>query len=658
MTYAIESKRVGRTPYRFVTLSLDRCDNQFGLAPCSPPLTLASTVVSVPTALSVILAGGSAVDGEYVGLTILFLDGPAFNDRRLILAYNGTTKEITFANALTAPPVASNSISILNPPCFNTRATCQDAPNYARNATNGQIILAERQASTPRELIESANVRAVVPCVKSFSITPARLMLGKGLGSRASMQLSCADFAHNDAGLDPYLLSRGYNPLTQGTFFGKLIARNPFYLGRSATFNTGYLVNGVYDPVNFQTELFFLEKIAGIRSNNTISIIAQDLLKRLDDDKAQFPAVSIGELAAPIVSADSSMTVQSGAGAGYAVNDVVRIGEELIRIITKSGDSFTLITRGVFGSTADDHQAGDGVQKCGVFEGVNVTNVIIALALAGGIDLSNIDTVGFANEQSSLLAANALTAIISEPTGVKSLLKEISEENFLYLWWDGRAGLIKLKSVVPAIPTIEINDDSNFLADSITVFQDLTLRISEFQIRYAISDHTQYSDVNFYRKLFIRADLDSESQDRHGEPRIIKVQSRWFPAGLSGVAAQTANRTVAIFGNAPYIISFSMDAKDDIQLGDTLRFNTRHIQNFEGENKIISALIIEKMETESGTTFTYKAQSLIPASGIAVIAPSGLPDFDSASTTDKEQYAFICPASGVFADGREEYRIY
>jgi hypothetical protein len=67
----------------------------------------------------------------------------------------------------------------------------------------------------------------IFTCISGVDIAPTQLD-PKGFSVSASVSVTLQDFAHHDRGVDPYTDNRAYTPAEQGTFFGKLRARNPY----------------------------------------------------------------------------------------------------------------------------------------------------------------------------------------------------------------------------------------------------------------------------------------------------------------------------------------------------------------------------------------------------------------------------------------------
>ena len=144
--------------------------------------------------------------------------------------------------------------------CFNTFATCKDTANFSR-ATRTYRFCSTSGGKVPIGL-------DAIPCLVGINITPAVIDAGKGLGLRASCEITLRDFPHSDIRIDLYVDGRTYIPINQGSFFGKFKARNPYYNGRVMRVYSGYLEDdGSFDILNFEKRTYFLDGFDGIDAN-------------------------------------------------------------------------------------------------------------------------------------------------------------------------------------------------------------------------------------------------------------------------------------------------------------------------------------------------------------------------------------------------------
>lgn len=201
--------------------------------------------------------------------------------------------------------------------CFNSKKTCQDTPNYVEQGATFRF-------AKPTDYLP-ASIEAI-PSISNVAFTPAVISLGADLGQRATLEITFVDHPHSDTGIgfDKYLVNRSYDPFSQGTFWGKFRARQPFLQGRPLR-----LINGVVGQALavMETRHYVIESFDGPRPDGTFVLTAQDVLKLADGDRAQAPAMSLGYLVADVATGDTTITLTpAGVGSTYPGAGYLNLG--------------------------------------------------------------------------------------------------------------------------------------------------------------------------------------------------------------------------------------------------------------------------------------------------------------------------------------------
>jgi len=691
MSYSSEKSVVGRTPFPAIKLSLDYCTRTYGRDECAVGREASGTAQAGGVNTITISASDSFGDDTLIGYVVYISGGTGAGQEGRITANDNGTKIVTVADNWVIQPDVTSTYVLINRPdaCYNTRSNCQDVANYNGSPTENEIWVTGVTADFPADIWDEAGLGIAVPTLDRISATPPKIDIAGGLGNRASISINCIDFPHHDRGVDKYALNRSYNAYERGTFWGKFVTRNTYYQGRTLTYYDGYLVNGLFDITNFNARVYIIEKITGPDSNGRVSIIAKDILKLADDDRSFAPAPSKGTLDVDFLSTDTSIYLVPGNNFSieYGKSGYVRINSEIIYFTDNTNDILSGLTRQTWGTALDSHDAGDSVQLCLAYENVNVVDIVEDLYMNyTDIPSSYIPSTDWAVEKNTLLSSNNLTAIISEPTGINKLVKELVQQNLMYVWWADSEQEIKLKAFAPITTTISINDNDNILANSIKIWHEPKLRVSQFWMYYAIRDYTNTDIVN-YRNLYIQVDSDTESADKYDETRRRRIESRWLNAsGGAGLVLQIAGRTLSLLSETPRLAKFRLDAKDEVETGDFITLTTRLMQDASGLDISLDMLVIEKRQIESGTIYEYLAQEFNFTGKYGYIGPDTLPDYsgdtvlkqdgdallteigdfilledaiiiNGASDEQKSAYAWIAPDSGYFANGDEAYKI-
>lgn len=574
MTYATLVDDVGRQPLTFVEIELSRCDNTYGVLPCT--------------------ASGAA----------------------------GTE-------------------------CYNTRFTCQDAQNYVGNSTAGTsnfFRFAEPNDDMPIGI-------EAIPCIESINTAPTKMTPGKGLGHREKVSIVLRDVAQHDRAQDPYISTRTG---AQGTWFGRLIARNPYYQGRTIRIRTGFLETP-HDWSNYQDKEYIIESINGPDQGDRVQIIAFDVLTKATSNKAVIPEASTGSLISDIAEGVTSLSVTAGTGSEYPAPGYVRVGKEIKSFSGVSTDTLTGLVGAQWGTDADSHDADDTVQLCYALDATNVvdfTNTL--LTTFAGISSAYIPISDWNDERDEWLSTFNLTAIISDPIPVLKVLEEITEQCLYNIWWNSVAQEIKLKALTPPANSAILSDECNFIEDSVSVKEDPRQRLSRIIVYTDPHNWAELKDANDYKSIYVQADLSAESADQYDEKKIKIVKSRWLN---SSQVIQFVGRTFGRFRDNPKIMRADLDIRDAPSVGDLVTVETRMIQSTTGAPSPFEMQVLSVADDKVGHSVSVAMMTGAFSGRYGRITPNGVVDYGSATQDEKDKWGYIGSNSGDFSDGGERYKI-
>ncbi len=506
--------------------------------------------------------------------------------------------------------------------CYNTFATCQVQGAY------------ERVAQVYRFCEENAAVPVVVPAIpllqqNGVSYAPQSITPGKGLGVRASVTIRFKDAPWPDADIDPYVADRTHDT-NQGSFWGKFRARNRYYEGRVLRIRSGFVREGQpFSWANFQDRVYVMESFKGPMKGDTAEIVAKDILKLADDKRALCPRPSKGQLAAGL-SAEAAAATLKPAGIGdleYPASGRLNIAGEIVDF-TRSGDSLTL-TRGVGGTVAKAHNADDTVQLVKRFVTDEIQNVIYELLT----EFANIPTAyiykpAWDAERAAFLAG-VWSTDITEPTGVNTLISELTEQGTCNVWWDEVNQRIQFRALRPPSGGLPVlSDRDHFLADSLMASDATDQRVSQVLVYFDRADPTRKLDepANFRQRFFL-ADPQASGPLEYGSDRIRTLYSRWFNSTSLGRVEALADALLERFRNPPRVLEFELDVSAVLATGDQFNASTRFLQNDIGEQEPVTLQVIEAQEKVTGSRYRFKAQESIsapPAPGIIYISFGGM----------------------------------
>ncbi len=454
-----------------------------------------------------------------------------------------------------------------------------------------------------------------IPTLASQSASPTEVDINGGLGVRASCNVSFDDH------LDYAIFGTIQAPVR---FWPTWRANHPYYQGARLSLFSGYIIDGAFDAVNFQRRDYVIETFALTRGK--VAITAKDPLKLADNNRAQAPRATRGALTLPLAGIPSANTftlTPTGIGnAQYEVSGWLRIGAEVMEF-TRTGDTFTVL-RGQYNTIPAAHAAGDTAQQCLRFNDTVFNIEHILLTQFAGVDPAYIPLPAWQDE-AELYLPGLYDALITEPVGVRELLKELGEQAPHYLYWDERTNLIQFVAVKPPPDTATtLTDEANILQDSFA-YQDMQdMRVSRVIVHFGQFDPTKKLDeFSNYRQTFVRVDTNSETN--YGSAKIRTIYSRWIQNANKAAAIRLATRIGRRFHVAPRMFNFSLDAKDaDIWTGTACFVDSAWIVNEDGARAPLPAQVISASEADN-----YRYRALEWNYGASVVEDDDVDDVGS-----------------------------
>lgn len=544
--------------------------------------------------------------------------------------------------------------------CYNTRSTCRDPDNFSLGTPLSLFF--SRGFAADRGVVPLA-----IPSLRSVSTSPTKINLAasnpdaQGLGNRALCKLTFTDHQHTDNIVDPYVSGRSWNPLdaSRGSFWSRWIARNRYRQNVTIKVYEGY-AGQLLSEMKCRT--YFMQSIKGPDSSGTVTIEGKDILARIEERKAQAPVASPGVLYTDIDASQTTFEVAGALLSEYDASGTLRVGDEVMTYTavatSTNGIEFTGITRATDGTTADSHSLDDSVQQCLRYENLRPNEVLVDLLTTfGGIDPAYLDSVNWATEVTSNLSLYRLTSLITTPESVAKLVNEIQQQSLLYLFWDERDALVKLRAVRAnsALPPL-ITDAANIIAGSWSTQEKPRERASQVWVYFNQTDYARSAtDANAYASQVVLADLASEADELYGEASVRKIFARWLPT--SALATNTATTIILRYVDTPTELKIRVDAKDrSYWVGDT--FRARHYLDVDefGAARERFWTILSAEEVVAGEVIEYVCEDTTVAGIASYIMATGSAAY-SGYENAPDLSCYIGDAAGLLADGENSGRI-
>ena len=548
--------------------------------------------------------------------------------------------------------------------CFNTFRTCQDRSNYDLGSLTYKFYLP--QSNIPKEA-------GVFPCLREVSASEGVVNIAgtddrlKGLGKRERITFTCQDFSYGDQFTDKYASERrtgvaqsdgvGYDPTSRGTFFGKLRARWPYYAGRACRYNEAFFDNGVLTEL--VTRHYVLTDMDVDDMSETATFEAKDILALADDDRSTAPVANNGELLADFSDVGTQFTLTpSGIGnSEYETSGRIIIGSELMDF-TRSGDVMTITDRGVSNTQVGSHSAGDSVQQTFSVDNRRIDRVIRDLLRDfGSVPNAYIPFSDWQSETDRWAGNLFLTADITKPTGINTLLSEIMQLG-VSVWWDRSAQQVGYRvNRPPDEDTVfEFSDRSNIREISVDDRDDE--RLTQIGIYSDIIDPTlSPTDGDSYRRLRQIVDADAQSDNEFNDVKVRQVYMRWLGSGGRNIIRIIGRRLLNRFRWSPARYKFTVTYDPDLGLADVIRVNSRISQDDTGQNEdtLMQAIAIKYDQPKHVMTVTAETYQFDQR--YAFFAPNNTPVYSSATSAQRESYGFFADdTTEELSDGTDAYQ--
>lgn len=499
--------------------------------------------------------------------------------------------------------------------CFNGWATCQDKANYTQETVTARYSMATD--------VPPANIDAIAS-IETVNIRPAKLELGESIGVRASIDITFKDHRSPDTGPegDRYLTARDYDPYTRGTYWGKFRARFPFTQGSEIRLIRGY---SDQDVSQMETRHFIVDSVEGPNSSGAFTIKCKDALKLADGKKSQCPVLSNGELSANILSTDTSFTITpAGEGEFYPTIGWVAIGgDEIIAYTTRTGDTFSGLTRGDYYTQAQDHDQGARVQLCVKYDSEKVTDIITDLLTNySNVPVSYIPSADWAAEDDTYIQ-RTYTTLIAEPTPVNDLVNELLVQTASTIWWDDIGKAMRFRVLKAVDSGAALYDDDFIVAGSFSARDQNDKRVSQVWTYFGLLNPLENLDEpKNYSRTQVTVSPESEL-NFEGTPSIRRIYSRWITEAGRDAAQRLNLLILSRYTTPPRLISFNLHRDNKLtipELAGGYKVNSWTIQDATGAAVDTPVQVVQMKSNDDG--FNVLAEEVLYSETVAPGDPS------------------------------------
>jgi hypothetical protein len=560
--------------------------------------------------------------------------------------------------------------------CFNTSISCQDPINYTPDE---HVVWRFIKPSAPRPPdlyeVDGGTVKLdPIPILASVTTSPTKINVGGGdrnaraLGIRASGSAVFQDTPYDDTGADPYLDSRNYIATDRGTFWGKWLARNPYYNNLEINVYDGYRGQTLAE---MQRRTYLIRTIDGPDSSGRVTIRFDDPLRLADDTRALVPppvdlrlrdAINSSQTTDLVligIESEISRMIGNTGSTRYLIVDDEIISYTGFTEVDDNEWSLSGVSRSALGTEPEDHEADEQVGRVARWESIPVWELQSDLITNyTPVPSEFIPLAQWAAEGVDFLGTFQLTGTIVRPTPVVNILGETCEQALNYLYWDDRAQLIKMRAIRPPVEApMRINEFSNIIEDSAVLKTDPDQRISRVIIYYLPRNPTQEGQPQNYQRAEVRVDGSAESADQFNESRTRQIFSRWLTSQAQ--AQEVVFRLLSRYRNNPRFLTIRLDAKDrSLWTADPVDVTTKAVQDLTGASPETRWQVISAEEILPGEVVQYDLQTLEFIGRFGVWMNESAPDYSALTPTQRDGggVGFWADEDGLMPDGGDGYQ--
>ncbi len=524
--------------------------------------------------------------------------------------------------------------------CYRTPATTSQGDKVVTFKTRRWMT------STQRPIPELG----AIPCLNGANISAEEVRVGRGMAFFGQATIDLIDFVDNDRREDPFFEdpSRDAIDHSAGTYFSKLMARNPWWTGRPLRILEGWSTDGVWHENDAIVHHYFVRDVQG-PSDGHLRITAAGPLQMMNLADSEAPAPSSGVLQLDISETDFAAQIHDATIAeDYPASGLARIGDEVV-LFTRIGTALTL-TRGRLNTVPDSHTAGDSIQLCLQYENTALVEIIRDLLVTyGHVDQSFLALDEWVQEQAQWLPLYFLSGVVTQPSKVLELTQEILEASACMMWWDDSRGEVRLRAIRPSAQPRGTWGDRYHLLGPPMVKRDLAERVSRTDVLLDLrSGSKDAKDSSSYRTRLVGIPLGEEAT-QNGDSKLRLIATRWLSISQIALASRASVQITNQLRDGRQTIVVEVASKDgNRQIGDVLDIESKDIVDRNGQALLTRAIVVKREAIKYGSKYRYTLERSPFGIGsrFAFFVEIDTPDYADAAEYQRDPGAFFANADG------------
>ena len=261
---------------------------------------------------------------------------------------------------------------------------------------------------------------------------------------------------------------------------------------------------------------------------------------------------------------------------------------------------------------------GDLVQHCYYWQSRRPDEIIADLLLLAGVAPRFIPFAAWRREWVEHMSSPMilLSRMVTEPTKISTLIREVCENAGCYIWWDEEREIVQFRALknaatLTALASRTLTDRQHLIEDSIAIQEKPDQRMSQVWVHWDLLNPIQSpGEIGSYTRTLIQADALAERDIEYGDQKIRTIFAPWFSIVGADVNRPRVEHVAELIlersRNTPRSVSIQLDAKDgDINVGDPIILQTRKIQDATGQDALLVCEVVSRSETSTAHRYQY-----------------------------------------------------
>jgi hypothetical protein len=348
----------------------------------------------------------------------------------------------------------------------------------------------------------------------------------------------------------------------------------------------------------------------------------------------------------------------------------VRIGDEVIGYASKNDTTNQIIglTFAAYDTEPEEHSVKDKVTLCYLFAPDNPYEHAKTILSEADIASANVDTAAYDALEAFPEPDIDYWAIVTKPTKADTLYFELMKHLDCKSWVNENLKVTVSKGSLPNLPGrtyTDITDDGNIVTKTGEIDLNQDSQVTRYYLFYDLVTNGSMEEPDDFDSVAVSPDAEAESENELDKAVEEVIYSRWIHTDPPGYTEEEfeeyvellVSRLTRAHRDALHLVPLSVELKDaGLKTGHYVRLASDIMQNPDGTALSYAPHQVVKREPKDSSMIALTLMA-VPKKRIAYWADDALPDYDDA-TQDEREYGFWADDAGYMSDRSPGYHWY